>query len=171
MERASVRARCVSCGKGLPFAAWSRGREQCPSCAPLPPEGSPSATYVPGPRVDLRSEPSEFERILDQLPDELVEELARALEAESGPARPSRARGLVVELTEELALGRSPRETTWALWGFAAGFGLNLLVAKVAQVSSGAPMSDFLLPLAVGGLVAGGTAAAIGWGLARLLDA
>ena len=48
--------------------------------------------------------------------------------------------------------------------------GLNVAIAKVTQMSSGAPMSDFVLPLAIGGIVAGGTAAAIGWGLARLAD-
>lgn len=169
MERASVRARCASCGKGLSFADWSRGDDRCASCAPPPqPPGGPA--YVRGPRVDLRSEPSEFERILDQLPDELVQELVRALEAESGASRPPRPRLLMEDLVDELAHGRSPREVSWAVWGFVAGFGLNVVVAKTAQVSSGAPMSEFVLPLAIGGLVAGGTAAAIGWGLARLFD-
>lgn len=168
MERASVRARCVSCGKGLPFAEWSRGAERCASCGVR--GGGRSDTFVPGPRLDVRSEPSEFERLLDQLPDDLVEELARALEAESGVSRQAGPRAVLGEIAEELALGRSPREVSWALWGFVAGFGANVLVAKAAQMSSGASMTDFAAPLVIGGLVAGATAAAIGWGLARLLD-
>ena len=121
MERASVRARCVSCGKGLPFAEWAQGRNRCASCVPRDRQQPPRPAYVPGPRIDVRSEPSEFERILDQLPDELVEELARALEAESGAARRPGPRALVDDLADELALGRSPREVSWALWGFATG--------------------------------------------------
>jgi hypothetical protein len=108
-----------------------------------------------------------YERLLDDIPDELIDELVAALEAEaarleSAPLNPVR------EVIAELAIGNSPREVHWAAWGFAAGFAANVALAKYAQMTAGAPMSRFILPMLIGGVVAGATCAAIGWGLARL---
>ena len=57
-----------------------------------------------------------------------------------------------------------------AAWGFAAGFAANVLVAKYAQMESASPMGQFIGPLLIGGLLAGATCAAIGWGFAKLRE-
>ncbi|MCC7366138.1 MAG: hypothetical protein IT303_17365 [Dehalococcoidia bacterium] len=82
------------------------------------------------------------------------------------PIQPTAVR----EVLDDIGIGRSPRELAWAAWGFAAGFTLNVGIAKYAQVSTDAPMTEFLVPMLIGGAVAGVTSAAIGWGLAKVLD-
>lgn len=179
MEETLASARCSSCGKGLPFIVWSRGGERCEGCSRVPSMSGPAATFVRGPspaseRARIAAEAAQYEKLLDELPDELIDELVAALEAEAskmeaepaplGVAEPLR------EVLEEIGFGRSAREMPWALWGFAGGFALNVAVAKYAQMVSGSPMSEFMGPLILGGLLAGATCAAIGWGLAKLSD-
>ncbi len=53
----------------------------------------------------------------------------------------------------------------------AAGFAGNAAVAKYAQMTTDASMSDFIAPMVLGGLVAGATAGVIGWGAAKLREA
>ncbi len=109
------------------------------------------------------------ERILDDLPDSLLDEIMAALEDESaaadGPARP-----VLLDIISEIGIGTSASEWQYALWGFAAGFTGNVLLAKYAQMSSGAPMADFVGPIVFGGLVAGGAGALIGWAAAKLRE-
>ena len=115
------------------------------------------------------SQEQRYEEMLDNLPDELIDELVAALEEEAArlPASPANpVRGVL----DELGIGRSMRERQWAAWGFAAGFGANVAIAKYAQMASGASMSEFVGPLMIGGVVAGVCCAAIGWGLAKLRE-
>ena len=170
-----VRTRCSSCARVLSFDDFSAGGDRCRACA-----GAPhAAEFVRGPRIRRtnarnlargRAETEDdYERLLDGVPDELIDELVAALEAEAArlPASPANpVRGVL----DELGVGRSPRELQWAAWGFAGGFGANVVLAKYAQMSSSAPMSDFIGPLLIGGVVAGLCCAAIGWGLAKLRD-
>ncbi|MCZ7578944.1 MAG: hypothetical protein M5U18_18615 [Dehalococcoidia bacterium] len=107
--------------------------------------------------------------MLDDIPDELVDELVAALEAEAA-RMPSAGPNPVREVLSELGLGRSPRERHWAAWGFAAGFAANIVIAKYAQMTTAAPMSQFIGPMLLGGLLAGATCSAIGWGFARLRE-
>ncbi len=179
MEDTIASARCSSCGKGLPFMVWSRGGDRCEGCARVHNMSGPAATFVRGPsaareRARIAAEAAQYEKLLDELPDELVEELVAALEAEAAKMRAEPAPIGVVEplrdVLQEIGFGRSAREMPWALWGFAGGFALNVGVAKYAQMASGSPMADFIGPLILGGVLAGATCAAIGWGLAKLLD-
>lgn len=112
------------------------------------------------------------ERMLDEIPEELIDELVAALEAEAlrmGPRQTTPASPLR-EVLDEFGVGRSPHEVAWTAWGFAIGFGGNVALAKYAQMSSGASFTSFIVPLFIGGVVAGAACAAIGWGLARLRD-
>ncbi len=178
MPETVARPRCVSCGRGLAYDAWSRGADTCEACARLARVSGPAATYVRGPapaRVPAPPPPSTdpsaaYERILDQMPDELVDELVAALEAEVEKLEREKAspKSPVQDVLEEMGFGRSPRDWQWAAWGFAGGFAANVLLAKYAQMASGGSMSEFAGPLLIGGMVAGTTCAAIGWGFARL---
>jgi len=186
MDETLARARCLDCGKGLSFADWSDGVRMCASCAASSRMAGPAATYVPGPRpssaaprpaepAPLRrrvvDEAAEYERLLAELPDELVDEIVAALEAEAAKmAAPTTPITAIQDVLEDIGFGQSPREWQWALWGFAGGFSANVLVAKYAQMQAGASMASFMMPMLVGGLVAGAACAAIGWGLARLRD-
>jgi len=162
MPAAANRTRCASCGRALTFADWTRGRPLCDACA-RPLAALRRELEAPGPaRAD---DPAAFERILESVPDSLVDELVAALEAEAAKLDQANP---VVGVLAELELGRTPRERQWAAWGFAAGFALNVGIAKWAQVASGAPVTDFIVPILVGGVIAGAACAAIGWGLARL---
>jgi hypothetical protein len=119
----------------------------------------------------VADEAAAYERLLDDLPDELVDELVAALEAEAErlaqeQAPPTLVRGML----DELGMGRSPREGQWAAWGFAGGFAANVMLAKYAQMESSATMSQFIVPMLVGGVAAGLACAAIGWGAAKLKD-
>jgi hypothetical protein len=112
----------------------------------------------------------EYERMLDSVPDELIDELVAALEAEAAKVA-LRPRGPVREVLEEIGgVGRSPRERPWAAWGFAGGFAANVLIAKYAQMATGAPFGQFVVPLLVGGVLAGVCCSAIGWGAAKLRE-
>lgn len=179
MQDTLARTRCLSCGRALGFAEWSEGAGTCGRCLDAAASG-PAATYVPGPRLAAgapraaaAAEYAAFERMVDEIPDELIDELVAALEAEArkdAPAPATTATAAVREVLDDLGLGKSPREMSWALWGFALGFGGNVAVAKYAQVSSGAPIGQFVAPLLLGGLVAGATCAIIAWGFAKLRD-
>ncbi|WBL35177.1 hypothetical protein O0235_10290 [Tepidiforma flava] len=157
MAATAHRTRCSACGRALPFADWTRGRPLCEPCA-RPAAARRAAPPVPAP-------PPPADDLVDTVPDALIDELVAALEAEA--AKLDQASPLAGVLAE-LELGRTPRERHWAAWGFAAGFALNAGIAKWAQVASGAPISDFLAPILIGGVVAGATCAAIAWGIARL---
>ena len=108
--------------------------------------------------------------MLDDIPDELIDELVAALEAAAAvpPAPGDSASAAVYDLLHEIGVGRDPRALTWAVWGFSSGFGLNVVLAKYVQISSGATMQQFIGPLLIGGVVAGVGCAALAWGLARL---
>jgi hypothetical protein len=155
------RARCRACGRALLFADWRRGVERCAECERAAAPARPAAA----------SDYRQHQRMLDEIPEELIEELVASLEAEAAkleegaapaPASPLR------EVLEEFGLGRDGSELSWTAWGFAFGFGLNVALAKYAQMSSGASFGSFVVPLLIGGVVAGFACGAIGWGLARL---
>ena len=179
-----ARARCAECGKGLSFEDWSDGVRMCPACLastrtagpPRPTSPAHGHGHEPPPshaplRRTVAEEAAEYERLLAELPDELVDEIVAALEAEAiKMAAPTTPITAIQDVLEDIGFGQSPREWQWALWGFAGGFSANVLVAKYAQMQAGASMSSFLMPMLVGGLVAGAACAAIGWGLARLRD-
>jgi hypothetical protein len=115
---------------------------------------------------------AEYEKLADDIPDELVDELVSMLEAEAARRKVeiSAPQAALEELFEEIGFGRSPRELHWAAWGFAAGFALNVGLAKYAQMTTSASMSEFVMPLLFGGVLAGSACAAIGWGLAKLRE-
>ena len=73
-------------------------------------------------------------------------------------------------MLREIGFGKSAREVQWAAWGFAGGFAVNVVLAKYAQMASGASMAAFVIPMLAGGAIAGITCAAIGWGFAKLRD-
>ena len=70
----------------------------------------------------------------------------------------------------DIGFGQASNELPWAIWGFAAGFTANVVVAKYAQMSSGATLGEFIPAFLFGGIVAGAACAGIGWGLAKLRD-
>ena len=169
-DNVAVRARCTSYGNGLGFEDWSQGRDRCRACS----SGAKheQRAYVPGPgpsRVDLAS-PAPSGSEFAQLLDELVAELVSALESAAQTTPPRESESAISGLFAEIGFGSDPRESLWAAWGFAAGFGLNVIVAKFAQMSAGSPMSELLTPIMVGGIVAGAAGAGIGWGLAKLRE-
>lgn len=169
--------RCSVCGVGLPFDSWSRGQRRCEDCARLASLRGPAATYVPtgrygstlAERAAAQQQYRTNEQILDELPDSLMDELVAALEAEAR-GDPLLGSTPLHDVMDEIGLGRSPREWRWTTWGFAAGFAVNVGLAKYAQMSTSAPMSEFMGPLLIGGLVAGSVCAAIAWGIAKLRD-
>jgi len=175
-DNVAVRARCGACGVGLRFDDWSKGRDQCRACSAKAKAKDEARSYVPGPvggGIDVASPApagDEFARLLDDLPDELVEELASALEAAAMPQPAPDDESAVSGFLAEVGFGSDPRELLWATWGFSVGFGANVAVAKLAQISAGAPISDLMVPIIAGGLIAGGAGAAIGWGLAKLKE-
>lgn len=185
-DEALARARCATCGGGLGFDEWSRGEESCSRCRKSSRIGGPAATYVRGPAAAppvqtstprqpayASTEAEQYERLLDDLPDELIDEIVAALEAESGDAQarpPNSATGALTGVLEEIGFGRSTREFQLAAWGFAIGFGVNVVIAKYAQMQTGASTSQFIGPLLLGGVAAGAACGAIGWGLAKLRE-
>lgn len=177
MDETLTRTRCHSCGKGLSFDEWSNGGDRCSACARSPRMQGPAATYARSsvsmapPRQQLAEEAAAYERLLDELPDELVDEIVAALEAEAARREsPPPPQSTFQEVIQDIGFSRSPQEWHWAAWGFAGGFAANVILAKYAQMQSAAPMSQFIGPLLIGGLVAGVTCSAIGWGLAKLRD-
>jgi hypothetical protein len=176
VDSVSVRARCTGCGRGLPFEEWQRGATECRTCAAAP-VVTRRASQQAEPPTPLATDYRAYNQMVDEIPDELIDELLAALEAEADTRRSaeSAAAGpredtLLVGVLDEMGFGRSPTELPWTLWGFAIGFALNVCLAKYAQMASGGPMGQFLAPMMVGGLLAGITCAAIGWGIARLRE-
>lgn len=164
------RARCGDCGRALLFDDWRKGADRCRDC--LGRERRAPATAAPLVARPVAADFRRNERMLDEIPEELIEELVAALEAEAaklGPRATTPASPLR-EVLNEMGVGSSPHEVGWTAWGFAIGFGANIALAKYAQMSSGASFASFAVPLFVGGMVAGMACAAIGWGLARLRD-
>ena len=168
-----VRTRCANCGNVLRFEDFSGGGDRCLSCARSVPVRSET---VRGPRIrrpNARTlqerEELAYEQMLDNIPDELIDELVAALEAEAAKLPPSPANP-VRGVFDELGLGRSAVERHCAAWGFTLGFTANVVIAKYAQMATGAPMAQFVGPLLIGGVVAGLCCAAIGWGLAKLRE-
>lgn len=169
------RTRCTTCGKGLAFDDWSSGNSRCTSCAHEPGAFGPAATFVRGPspasaRSEVAASSAAYERLLENVPDALIDELVAALELEAARTPVIGASSAVQEVLQEIGFGRSAKEMQWAAWGFAGGFAVNVVLAKYAQMASGASMSAFIVPMLVGGAVAGLTCAAIGWGVAKLRD-
>lgn len=167
-----VRTRCAACERVLTFEDFAAGGNRCLGCAKAGPRGEPRIIHRnrrPQPPPLALSEAEQYERMLDAVPDELIDELVAALEAEAAKLPPV-SDNPVRDVLAEIGFGRSARERAWAAWGFAAGFGANVAVAKYAQMASGAPMRDFVGPLLIGGCVAGAACAVIGWGLARLRE-
>jgi hypothetical protein len=184
-EQAGVRTRCARCGKGLAFDEWSSGLTECERCMGELFGDEPAATFVRGPGGSPRAAASParpgsyaeqaagYEQLLDDLPEELIAELVAALEAEAAKDSPDaseRPDTALRELLEDIGFGSSQQEFQWAGWGFAAGFALNVAMAKYAQMTTAASMSQFLLPMVFGGVVAGAACAAIGWGFAKLRE-
>lgn len=171
MEDALVSTRCHGCGDPLAFREWSTGSDVCRQCRQ---SARGSRTTAPAGRAQPAEDDYEsYVRMLDELPDELVDELVAALEAEAARepvALPSPAVTAMQDVLREIAGPRSGRDIQWAAWGFAGGFALNVLVAKYAQMTSGGPLTEFLVPMLFGGVLAGAACGAIGWGVSRLRD-
>ena len=113
-----------------------------------------------------------WQRLLDDVPDELIEELVAALEAEAAktPAVGDGPAAALHGVLQDVGFGRSPLEFQWAAWGFAGGFSANVILAKYAQMTSGASMAQFIMPMLFGGIVAGAACGVIGWGIAKLRE-
>ncbi len=161
-------ARCGSCGGGLAFAAYQRGETLCHVCLQM--QDEPDATFAPGPKaraIVTRSRRAQPATVPDELIDELIASLQHSEAALANvPAGPGRE--TVREVLRDIGVGENDRELPWAAWAFAIGFTANIAVAKYAQVTSGATMTEFVPAFIVGGIVAGTVCGAIGWGLARL---
>jgi len=167
VDEVAVRARCSSCSQPLGFSDWSRGVDQCPVCVASARDVRASAVFIPEASADYRS----YEQLLDDVPEELVDELIAAIQEEARVREMRRSNPSPVrEVLDEIGVGQSPRELPWAIWGFVAGFAGNLAIAKYAQMASGSPLSDFLAPMLLGGLVAGATCSAIAWAVVRLRE-
>jgi hypothetical protein len=165
----AARARCIACGSGLSFAAWSRGEELCPVCDQV--EAAPAAMYVPAPRQVRPAVAPVSAPVVhggNSLPDEMFEDLVAALEAEAARAPQSQVQAALHDVLEEVGFGRDSHEMSWAAWGFAGGFAVNLAMAKYAQMATDASMTEFIPAFVFGGAIAGATCAAIGWALAKL---
>ena len=175
MDSVSVRARCTGCGRGLPFEEWQRGTTECRTCS-VSPVSARRASFQAEPPTPLATDYRAYNQMVDEIPDELIDELLVALEAEAGTRKAagslprSREDSLLHGVLDEIGIGRSSNELPWTLWGFAIGFALNVCLAKYAQMASGGSMGQFLAPMMVGGLLAGLTCGAIGWGIARLRE-
>lgn len=168
-----VRTRCASCEKVMNFDDFATGGPRCVACSRII-RRQPRDQVVQGPR---RREPpaahtalddEDYERMLDAIPDELIDELVAALEAEAAK-RPA-TKSPVMEVLSDIGIGHTAKERHWAAWGFAGGFAANVAIAKYAQMATGAPLSEFLGPLLIGGVVAGLCCSAIGWGVAKLRE-
>lgn len=187
MEDTMARTRCAGCGGRLAFEEWSRGMASCGRCRGGGDAGTPAAVFVRGPGVlpppsrpgvqarppvQRRAAAAQHQRLLDEVPDQLIDEIVAALEGEAQRMEAERPAAVspVREVLDEIGIGRSPFELQAAAWGFALGFAANVALAKYAQMQTGAPMSQFVAPLLIGGMVAGAACAAIGWGLAKLRE-
>jgi hypothetical protein len=168
MDEVAVRARCVLCGKGLTFDEWQAGRQRCSAC--LAAGRRPAA-----PRSEAE-QLIDYAQLLDDVSDDLLNELLALLDEEQARRRSPREPVLPPEPTPiarflaDVFGPPTAREAHWAAWGFALGFVANVALAKLAQVQSGAPLADVVVPMLLGGVTAGGIGALIGWGLAKLRD-
>lgn len=156
MSEASVRARCSECGRGLSFEEWQRLSGRCSSCLrpALAEEGE-------GHYVDLVDEVSD--ELLDELLDMLREEEQRRA-AERALSEPA------VSVDPSLPFAVTEGDLRWAVWGFIAGFGANAVLAKAAQLQSGAPFAEIVAPLLLGGVTAGLIGAVLGWAVAKVRE-
>lgn len=171
MDGAFSSARCLACGRGLAFEEWRAGLDRCRACR-----------YRPRRPVAAPAEPTPvaYVELVDDVSDELLAELVALLEEETGrrrdgvpappPAPPPPEPSLLARFLTDVFGTPSERETQWAAWGFALGFAGNVALAKAAQMASGAPVTEMVVPILLGGATAGGVCALIGWGLARLRD-
>ncbi|MCA9822025.1 MAG: hypothetical protein R3C29_13760 [Dehalococcoidia bacterium] len=172
-DSVAVRARCEACGRGLPFEEWQRGTTVCRTCSNV---ARHAPVAAPRQNIPLASDYRAYNQMVDEVPDELLDELLAALESEaqarrlSPPANPTRADNILKDVLDEIGAGRSQAEVPWAIWGFAGGFALNVLIAKYAQMATGVSIGEFLVPMVFGGVIAGLTCGAIGWGVARLRE-
>jgi len=174
MDEVSVRSHCVACGRRLGFDEWSRGLDRCPGCVSAPNRRNARASAAQQ-RAAAAAYNDDYIQMLDEIPDELINELAALVDAEVArrphlEAKLAAAQGKAPAAADGIGFGKTTREFYWAAWGFAAGFGLNVAVAKYAQMSTHSPMGEFIAPMLLGGLVAGAACAAIGWGAAKLRE-
>ncbi len=167
MDDVAVRARCALCGRGLTFDEWQTGRYRCGACR--------AAGRAPAPAREV-APPIDYTQLLDEVSDDLLNELLALLDEERDRRHSSREPVLPPEPTPlarflaDVFGPSSPREQAWAAWGFALGFAANVVLAKLAQMESGAPLADIVVPMVLGGATAGAIGALIGWALARLRD-
>lgn len=111
--------------------------------------------------------------MVDEVPDELMEELARALDDEANSRHAvtgTEDASLLRGVAQELRLGRSKGEFQYAFLGFAGGFAINVGLMKYVQMSSSATLDAVFAPMFLGGLMTGATCAVIGWGIAKLKE-
>ncbi len=151
MSETSVRARCSRCGRGLSFEEWQRQSSRCSACLPPSPTAGDAGRYV-----DL----------VDEVSDELLDELLEMLREEERRRAAERAAvepgGTLLDVTE--------RDVRWAIWGFIAAFTANAALAKAAQLQSGAPFSEIVVPLLLGGVTAGAVGAVLGWAVSKVRE-
>lgn len=168
MDEALSRARCTVCSRGLTFEEWTLGRQRCSTCRARARSLSPLS--------DSESAPIDYTQLLDEVSDDLLQEVLALLDEEQKqrashrePVLPPDPTPLARFLADVFGPA-SMRERKWAAWGFALGFVANVVMAKLAQVTSGAPLVEIVVPLLLGGVTAGGIGAVIGWGFSRLWD-
>lgn len=168
MDEALPRARCALCGRGLTFEEWTLGRQRCSACR--------ARGRNPAPHADSESPAIDYTQLLDEVSEDLLQELLALLDEEQERRTGHREPVLPPEPTPvarflaDVFGPPSIRERQWSAWGFALGFAANVVLAKLAQMASGAPLVEVVVPLLLGGVTAGGVGALIGWGLARLWD-
>ena len=184
VDASPTTARCEVCANGLDFESWAAGTTTCRRCATAGPRidyvvgpeldrvvgpGPPESAPVPAPALD--EENAWLSELPPEMFDEIADELLRKEREPAGRAAEEAPRSGIQQLLSEMDLSSSARATRWAAWGFAGGFAGNAAVAKYAQMTTEASMSDFVAPMVIGGLVAGATAAVIAWGAAKLREA
>ncbi len=164
---APTRARCEGCGTGLSYHAWEQGHTLCRMCVQV--GTAPAATFIPVQRTGVPARPRRVAPPPNQ--DDLIDQLIASLETESALSQGQSAQSDSMRgVLQDIGFGQSSSELPWAAWGFAAGFTLNVVVAKYAQMTSGASMGEFMPAFVVGGIIAGAACAGIGWGIAKLRE-
>jgi hypothetical protein len=129
------------------------------------PAAAPTAAVPSGYRA--------YQRMVDDVPEDLMDELARALgeEAIERQQQTSDDGGSLLRgVAQDLQLGRTKAEFQWAFFGFTGGFVANVALMKYVQMASGATFDAVFAPMFLGGLMTGGTCAVIGWGIAKLKE-
>ncbi len=129
---------------------------------------------APGSGIARQAGTRAYRQMVDETPDSLIDELTRALESEASARQQQPANDASDDLfrgvAREAGFGTTRVEFAWATWGFCAGFAANVLLMKYVQMSMGAPLGAVIAPMIFGGLLAGATCAAIGWGIAKLRE-